>query len=73
MSITIVIPESVSTDERRKALARARQEFHRAQMQVGKAKRSRNLRAYSHALKAMRRAREVVRAWGAIQQTGRAA
>jgi len=71
--ITLIIPPETPTAERRNALAKAKRNFHRAKMHVGAALHAGDLRAYAHARKTLKRAREMVRAWTAIQQTGRAA
>jgi len=71
--ITLIIPPETTTIERRHALARAKQNFHRARMQVGASIRNGDLRAYSHARKGLKRAREMVRAWSAVQSVGDAA
>ena len=71
--LILCIPPTVPVDDRRKALARAKQEFHRAKMLVGTAIRNQSIPELRHAKKALKRARVVVRAWSAVQRTGEAA
>jgi len=71
--ITLIIPQETPAGERRKALAKAKQNFHRAKMHVGAAIREGDLRGYAHAQKALKRSREMVRAWNAVQEHGQVA
>jgi len=71
--ITLIIPPQTPESERRKALAKAKQQFHRARMQVSATIRKGDLRAYAHARRGLKRSREMVRAWSAVQSVGDAA
>ena len=73
MMITLIIPPETTITERRHALARAKQEFHRARMAVRATIRSGDLRGYAHARRGLKRAREKVRAWDAVQRVNQVA